>query len=139
MTSTNIHAIFVYGTLQQGEERAPLWPRSPLSITPATIAAELYDLGPYPAIVTGDDVVGGEVWQLAPRDMAITLEVLDEIECFGQEGVDLYLRKVVNCLLEDGETVTAFTYFLADEPLARRHCRVLADSDGVCRWHRYRS
>lgn len=138
MTSKNIHTIFVYGTLQQGEERAPLWPRSPKSITPATVAAELYDLGPYPAIVTGSDKVGGEVWQLAPHDMAITLETLDEIECFGQEGVDLYVRKVVNCLCENGETIKAYTYFLADEQFARRQRRVMPDNVGVCRWHRYR-
>ena len=42
-----VTAFFVYGTLQQGEVRAPRWPYKPLRIEPAETTGALYDLGPY--------------------------------------------------------------------------------------------
>lgn len=131
-------ALFVYGTLQQGEERERFWPRRPLQILPASIIGALYDLGPYPALIPGEEVIGGELWILAPAAIEVTLAALDEVECYGQGGVDLYVRRVVQCRTEGDETRLAYTYFLADESLARRHTKVSAGDDGVCRWHRYR-
>lgn len=131
-------SVFVYGTLQTGEERASCWPHAPLAIIPAEIDAEMYDLGEYPAIIPGSDRVAGELWQLRPVDMPRTLAVLDEIEVYGQGEVDLYLRDVVNCRLVTGEFRTAYTYWLADAAFAREHVRVLPGRDGICRWHRYR-
>lgn len=127
-------AIFVYGTLQRGQEREGCWPRAPQDVIEATIGAELYDLGPYPAIIRGSDRVGGELWKLDPDDMPETLRVLDEIEGFGQEGGDLYERRIVACTTVDGETVEAYAYFYADEDEARKYFRVLPDDDGICRW-----
>lgn len=129
--------IFVYGTLQRGEEREACWPHAPLAVIAAETLGELYDLGPYPALITGDDRVAGELWRLRPEDVAHTLQVLDEIECFGQGGVDLYVRRIVRCQTSHGEE-EAYTYFLADEEHARGRRQVRADADGLCRWHRYR-
>ena len=138
MSEPTPSAIFVYGTLQRGEERECCWPKAPLSIRPGNILGELYDLGPYPGLVIGHDRIAGELWELADDDMAITLLELDQVECFGQGGVDLYERRIVNCLLADGTTLAAFTYFLADESFAKQQRRVTTDRDGYCRWHRFR-
>lgn len=126
-------AVFVYGTLMQGEERSGRWPRPPRKIEPATIRAELYDLGPYPAIAEGDDRVLGEIWHLAEEDMAETLKVLDEIECFGQQGVDLYVRRTVVCTVAGG-THPAHAYFIADPAVLARGRRIPPDNEGRCRW-----
>lgn len=138
MNATAPCDVFVYGTLQTGEERAGCWPHAPLAIVPAEMNAEMYDLGEYPALIPGSDRVAGELWQLRPVDMPRTLEVLDEIEGYGQDEANLYLREVVTCRTVTGETRAAYTYWLADPAFARRHPRVQPDRDGVCRWHRYR-
>lgn len=133
----DILAIFVYGTLQRGEERERCWPFPPQRIDLAEIRAELYDLGAYPAIIAGRDRVVGECWKFAPPHLAGTLEVLDEIEGYGQGDVDLYIRRVVECRTVRGERVTAYTYFYAREDEARSYQRVIPSPDGFCRWHRY--
>ena len=138
MSVSDLCSVFVYGTLQTGEERAGCWPHAPLAIVPAEIDAEMYDLGDYPAILPGRDRVAGEIWQIDPADMPRTLTVLDEIEGYGQGEADLYLRDVVNCRTATGEMRAAYTYWLADSAFARRHARVRPDRDGLCRWHRYR-
>jgi gamma-glutamylcyclotransferase (GGCT)/AIG2-like uncharacterized protein YtfP len=97
----------------------------------------LVDLGPYPALLPGDSVVGGELWYISPQDMQVTLDVLDRIECFGIDDVDLYVRRMVTCRDEQGEEVTAYTYFLADPDQAAGMDRVAPDPDGACRWRRY--
>jgi gamma-glutamylcyclotransferase (GGCT)/AIG2-like uncharacterized protein YtfP len=131
-----IAAIFVYGTLMRGEERAGKWPRPALRIEPATIRAALYDLGPYPAITDGDDLVRGELWHLAEADLPATLAALDEIECFGQGGVDLYVRKTVEARTDDGGIVLAHSYFIADSAVLRRGVRIVANAAGWSRWSR---
>ena len=137
MNRGDVTSVFVYGTLQQGEERAACWPHAPQSITPGEIRAALYDLGEYPAIIDGDDRVAGELWQIAPQHLDATLQALDAIECCGQDGVDLYVRRVVECRTAHGP-IAAFTYFLADEAIARTYPRVLPGADRLCRWHRFR-
>src|SRR5687768_17088800 len=57
--SESISAVFVYGTLKQGDVRAHLWPRPPQSIEPAVIRGRMHDLGPYPALVDGGDPIAG--------------------------------------------------------------------------------
>lgn len=129
--------IFVYGTLKAGEERGRMWPRAPVRIRTAWIEAELYDLGPYPAILAGTDRVRGEAWEIAPEHLDITLRVLDEIECYGIADVDLYVRREVLCYCEDGEVVKAHTYFLADERTAHEQGRRMsAGPNGWCTWSR---
>jgi len=131
-------AVFVYGTLKRGEERERCWPRKPLFVEPATVLGRLVDLGPYPALlppVADDrDVVLGELWSFALVDLAETLRVLDEVECYGVGDVDLYVRQVVACSTLNGELVGAHCYFLADAGEAQRARRVRADALGYCQW-----
>jgi gamma-glutamylcyclotransferase (GGCT)/AIG2-like uncharacterized protein YtfP len=130
-----IAQVFVYGTLKRGQERERNWPRPPRRIEPAEIRGELYDLGPYPALLHGDDRVLGELWFLEPADLEATLRTLDEIECFGVEDVDLYVRETVECrTLADGLIHSAHVYFLADPGHARIHRRVRPGADGFVEW-----
>lgn len=123
--------IFVYGTLRQGQCREHCWPRSPQQVATAFAQGELYDLGPYPALLTGDDLVRGECWTVRAADLAETLQVLDVIEGFAQPGeADLYRRQVVDVFICDGDpdptgeigieslvTTRAYAYFLVPERL----------------------
>ncbi|MEQ8788365.1 MAG: gamma-glutamylcyclotransferase family protein [Pirellulaceae bacterium] len=131
-------AVFVYGTLMRGEERAAKWPRPALRVEPAVIRAALYDLGPYPAVTVGEDLVRGELWRLAETDMTATLAALDAIECYGQGGVDLYVRRLVSCSTESGETCTAHCYFIADPRTLADGRKVSPGVEGWSRWRRRR-
>jgi len=132
-----VFSIFVYGTLQRGEEREPMWPRVPRLIELGTIRGRLFDLGPYPALTEGDDLIRGELWHLEPKDIGVTLDVLDEIECYGKDDIDLYLRRVVAARTENGQTVEAFTYFFASPDELAKYACVQPNEEGICRWHRY--
>ena len=127
--------IFVYGTLKRGEVRERCWPHKPVSVEWATLSGELRDLGAYPALVPGDDIVLGELWRIEPRDMAATLATLDEIEGFGQGEDDLYVRQVVRCLTLAAETRIAYTYFYANPAAIASRPVVLPDRDGYCQWN----
>jgi gamma-glutamylcyclotransferase (GGCT)/AIG2-like uncharacterized protein YtfP len=130
-----VQTIFVYGTLKQGEVRAPLWPHPPQRIEAATTRGRLYDLGPYPAMVEGDDLIAGELWHIAPEHLEETLTTLDRIECCNQGGVDLYVRKTIACrTLDGGEERQAHTYLYSDEAVLRRFPAVSPDGDGLVRW-----
>ena len=126
--------IFVYGTLKRGEERARCWPRPPRLVEPATTRGRLFDLGPYPALVEGDDRVLGELWHIEPADMEATLKTLDAIECFGVEEVDLYVRRVVDCETVAGDTIRAYAYFLANPTELGGARAVPPDAAGLCHW-----
>ena len=128
--------VFVYGTLQQGEERAGAWPRSPRSRQQATARGILFDLGPYPAMLPGNDLVGGEFCEITTLDMPATLQVLDHIEGYNQGGANLYERRVIACHLETGKTVSAYTYFLAQSDITHALDKIAAGSDGIHRWRR---
>lgn len=139
MSAREPTAVFVYGTLQRGEERVHCWPHAPLAVTPAVISAQLHDLGPYPAIVPGKDRVAGELWELRPEQLAETLRVLDAVEgYYGHEKANLYVRRIVACNTQDGRTVPAFTYYYADTAAAGKYLRVRESADGLCRWNSYR-
>ena len=135
---SDVNSVFVYGTLKCGQCRADCWPCEPLGVEPASTSGALYDLGPYPALLTGPDRVVGEIWTFAAADMDETLAVLDQIECYGQGGVDLYLRRIVPCGvgLGQADTVRAYCYFLADADSVVPDQRVTAGTDGYCRWPR---
>ncbi len=120
-----INSIFVYGTLKQFQIRAPMWPRRSISIQPAMIRAAIYDTGPFPAILDGDDWVLGELWTLAAGDMPTSLDVLDEVEGFSPNRNDnLYIRIVTEATLENGVTVEAFTYQYASKERATSMRRI---------------
>ena len=132
--SEPVTAIFVYGTLQRGEVRERCWPHAPMKIEWGTIRGLLRDLGEYPALVAGEDLVLGELWHLADGDMTSTLAALDEIECYGQDDVDLYVREIVTCQTLAGDERRAFTYRYANPADIAMVQVVVPGSDGFCHW-----
>lgn len=132
---TNKHlSIFVYGTLKRGQVRERMWPRKPVRVEAATTAGALFDLGPYPALVQGSDVVEGELWHIAAGDMGETLRTLDEVEGYLPEGVNLYERRVVTCRSETGQMLQAWAYFYARVESLAGKTAVKPGGDGCCRW-----
>ena len=126
---------FVYGTLKRGEEREGMWPHTPVEIRSAALHAALYDLGPYPALGDGNDVVVGELWFIAKEHMPDTLAALDAIEGFNQPAAeDLYIRRKVVCKDETGEEHPAYTYYFADEQALAQVRRIFPNEAGVCGW-----
>jgi gamma-glutamylcyclotransferase (GGCT)/AIG2-like uncharacterized protein YtfP len=130
--------VFVYGTLQRGEERCHRWPFPPLRVDVALARGRLYDLGPYPALSDGEDWVRGELWHLQPEHLAETLRVLDQIECYGHEDVDLYVRRMIACRTMAGEELRAYAYFFAHSSELPEASRVRPDHLGHCHWRRQR-
>jgi gamma-glutamylcyclotransferase (GGCT)/AIG2-like uncharacterized protein YtfP len=126
-------AVFVYGTLKRGEVRERCWPRLPIAVEPATVCGSLYDLGPYPALVAGNDTVVGELWHLAPGDMQSTLAALDRVEGFAGSDDDLYRRVIVECQTDKGRML-AWTYHLASAARLGSAKRVLPTDRGLCVW-----
>ena len=129
------HSVFVYGTLKQDSLRASLWPCPPQRVVPAEIRGQLFDLGPYPAVISGDLRVGGERWDFLPEQIPETLRLLDRIEGYQQDTNNLYERKIVDSLDEAGTSIQCFTYFFADESRAAQYPLVQPDSTGICCWH----
>ena len=76
----------------------------------------------------------GELWHVEPADLAVTLRKLDEIESFGVDAVDLYVRRVVECETTAGETVRAYAYFLANPAELGGARAVSPDAGGLCQW-----
>lgn len=139
--------IFVYGTLKTGQRRESQWPVRPASIRAAWTRGRLYDTGPYPALVVGDDRVAGQVWSFPQEHWGQTLLVLDEIEGTDQPGQkNLYDRAVVEVFVSSGlgsdsvtdaksdSAVRASLYLYArHENLARfRYIAPRLHADGEC-------
>jgi gamma-glutamylcyclotransferase (GGCT)/AIG2-like uncharacterized protein YtfP len=122
---------FVYGTLKRGQCREKCWPYRPLRVEPAVIRATLYDMGAYPGIVPGDGLVRGEVWELRHEHLPATLRVLDSVEGFAERDDDLFVRRVVECRLDDGRTIEAWAYYYARVAAVREADRL---GDGVRGW-----
>jgi len=129
-----VTALFVYGTLQRGQCRERCWPHAPLAVEPAVARGGLYDLGPYPALVEGDDLIGGELWRLAPEHMERTLAVLDEVEDAAVGETGLYVRRIIDCRTAAGQSVAAYAYFYSRPAEIAHHRRIMPGEDGVCRW-----
>jgi len=104
-----------------------------LVIEEARVRGALYDLGPYPGLASGEDVIVGEVWRFRAEDMRETLEVLDEIEGFCGSEEDEYRRVVIACETA-AERLEAWTYLYVAVKELRAERRVKADANGVCRW-----
>ncbi len=131
--------IFVYGTLKRGEVRAHCWPHRPVTIDWATIRAELRDLGEYPAIIAGNDLVLGELWHVAEQHLATTLMTLDEVEWHRGRDDDEYTRQIVVCRTLAGQQLPAYTYLYAKPETIAHTPRVLPGSNGLCQWTRHSS
>jgi gamma-glutamylcyclotransferase (GGCT)/AIG2-like uncharacterized protein YtfP len=118
MDNDEITSFFVYGTLKRGQLRESCWPHAPRSIQAAYVRGSLFDLGPYPAMTTGEDWVAGELWTFAARHIETTLQTLDQIEGY-QPGraLNLYLRSVLPVFTQPGLAVDpvhrAFSYCMS--------------------------
>ena len=123
-------SFFVYGTLRRGQRRQAMWPCEPLDVELATTQGQLFDLGPYPGLATGTDVVLGELWHVRAEDFAQTVQRLDQIEGFHQGGPDYYQRRVVPCHTLDGRNtwhcnlpVVAYQQMTKDDQPRRKTAR----------------
>ncbi|MCH8923369.1 MAG: gamma-glutamylcyclotransferase, partial [Planctomycetes bacterium] len=81
-----------------------------------------------------DDLVRGELWHVAEEDLALTLKTLDEIECFDQGGVDMYVRKMISCQCDDGRKQNAYAYLYDDIDAIADKDFVPLDENGFCCW-----
>ncbi len=114
--------VFFYGTLMTGfdrRRRAGVDDHLAEYVGRGSIAAELYDLGIYPAAVPAPDGrVWGEVYRMKDKDKA--LAGLDGIEGYSADDPDrsLYVRETVDVELTDGRVEKAWVYFY-NAPLGR--------------------
>jgi gamma-glutamylcyclotransferase (GGCT)/AIG2-like uncharacterized protein YtfP len=94
--------LFVYGTLKRGGSRHWILQDFPFLGRAKAKGFALYDLGPYPAMVCGDGVVYGEVYEV-PEE---AIQALDWVE-----GVPvLYRRELIEVVFEDGLSLKACAY-----------------------------
>ncbi len=135
MTDQQVFALFVYGTLMRGQSRERCWPHAPLAVEPATVRGALYDLGPYPAMIAGSDLVEGELWHVAPEHIEDTLRALDAIEGYSGGDRDLYRRVLIDCETRGG-AMEAWTYHYARLDRLQLARRIQPDADDYCRWRR---
>jgi gamma-glutamylcyclotransferase (GGCT)/AIG2-like uncharacterized protein YtfP len=131
-------AVFVYGTLKQGQCREHHWPHRPRSIQAAWVAGTLYTRHDYPAMRRGDDRVLGEFWQFDPAAIPAVLATLDQVEGTNQPGQpDLYQRFVAPVIGLDGRPLgNAWCYRYAIDPTGDGFTPVKppADGDDFVRW-----
>lgn len=132
--AAEIHAFFVYGTLQRGGCRERFWPCRAVAIEPATTLGELRELGPYPGLLIGQDTVGGELWSLRPEDVPAALFALDEVEGASGGDDEWYTRRAIECRTADGRQHRAWCYFFAKPAAIAAAPRIEPDADGICRW-----
>lgn len=114
-----------------------LWPRPPVNVEAAIAPGTLYDLGPYPALTPGAGTVSGELWEIAPADLDLTIRTLDAVEGFQQAGeADWYVRALVEARTAAGEVRPAHVYYFARLDELARYPQVPPGDDGICRWRR---
>lgn len=109
--------LFVYGTLCSGAG-GPMhgrWMRGVRLAGRASIAARLYDAGPYPAAVPSDDPgdrVFGELYAIE-ADADGLFAALDEYQGTdaAHPALSLFRRETVAAEREDGMRVLAWVYF----------------------------
>ncbi len=129
MNGASIAAFFVYGTLKSNQKRGQMWPRIPLRVRTAIARGILFDLGPYPAMVSGDDWVSGELWEFELQDMNSVTERLDSIEGYRiGSASNLYERDIVLTRVSDSkgleQEIPAYTYFYGDSKIAQSNRRI---------------
>jgi gamma-glutamylcyclotransferase (GGCT)/AIG2-like uncharacterized protein YtfP len=106
--------VFFYGTLMAGfDRRVHAGIDGQLTfVGRGSIAAALFDLGPYPAAIPSpESQVSGELYRIS--DVPPVLAALDEIEGFRDDDADrsLYVRREVDVTMAGGERQRAWVYF----------------------------
>src|SRR5437868_1610308 len=106
--------LFIYGTLLPGFEPRAMSQlcRRLNSIGPATIRGQLFDLGPYPAVVIDAARAGSVRGEVVEVDGDATWQELDRYEGCPREGqgdgLFRRLRTVATC--DTGESVNCWVY-----------------------------
>ena len=128
MSQKNKSKIFVYGTLLKGLPLHNYLAKSAARyVGKGRIKGRLYDLGEYPGVVESQnaDNVQGEVYELSDKK---TLDELDRVEeyhpHFPQKS--LFVRRKAIVRLDNGDTIPAWTYFLARKP---RNAEIIESGD----------
>jgi gamma-glutamylcyclotransferase (GGCT)/AIG2-like uncharacterized protein YtfP len=108
-------AVFVYGTLMQGQSRGGLiLAATPLRIVPARTPGRLADLGAYPGLIparrSGQWVFGEFAEFPALESLLAQLDFVEEYSPGEEEARSLYLRRSVPVVLEDGTESWAWSY-----------------------------
>lgn len=104
---------FVYGTLKRGQVNYPLIAEAVSAALPATIRGRLYDVGRFPALAHGDEIVHGELLLIAPEALEDVLVALDDLEGYdaSDPAASFYLREIVTATTDDGQEHAAYIYF----------------------------
>lgn len=103
--------LFVYGTLLPGCSNYWQIERRVRDARPGKVNGVLIDLGAFPALIPGDGLVEGMVFDVD----RVALRIADRIEGYRPSGGDwLYLRKKVVVNLDSGSQEPAWAYFFAD-------------------------
>jgi gamma-glutamylcyclotransferase (GGCT)/AIG2-like uncharacterized protein YtfP len=119
--------LFVYGTLKRRAKFSALGRdmRQRLALTsdwrgPAATLGALYDLGEYPVLTDGDQIVHGELYRLDDPDTVFAW--LDPYENVGGTGdrEPVYRRLVRSVLAMDRTTVEAWVYLVTSAPPGAR-------------------
>jgi gamma-glutamylcyclotransferase (GGCT)/AIG2-like uncharacterized protein YtfP len=117
--------LFVYGTLlpgaagKMGSKQRSLLQNEGEFLGPAFASGVLLDLGAYPGMMDGSEIVHGGIYRL--HDGGKTLKWLDAYEGItGGEG-DEYVRREAQSTLADGKILTAWTYVF------------IGNSQGLCK------
>lgn len=112
--------LFVYGTLRRGYSlHEHLAEGSSRFVGRGRIKGRLYDLGEYPGAIPVDapgEEIAGELYQLG--DPERQLPKLDELEEFdpAKPEQSLFVRRLADVDLDNGQRVKAWVYFLPRRP-----------------------
>lgn len=129
----SITALFAYGTLKRGQCRERYWPAVPQEVLRGTVRGTLWDLGPYPGLTVGEDLVAGEIWLFVRSEMTKILQVLDDVEGYHDQPGDWFVRKSVIATAEGGERLPAWVYYYG-RPLPETAKQVLPAANGTVSW-----
>lgn len=94
--------VFVYGTLMGGETNHRYLENGNFLGNAVIEGYDMYNVGAYPAIVPGDNIIVGELYQVPVGDMA-------SVDMLEGEG-SLYLKKCETFRDGEGKTTFAFVY-----------------------------
>jgi gamma-glutamylcyclotransferase (GGCT)/AIG2-like uncharacterized protein YtfP/cation transport regulator ChaC len=107
--------VFVYGSLKQGLGNHRIIKRYVRTVRNASMRGWMFNLGYYPAVVTGCGVVLGQLLELDHPDKAF--RAMDILEGFQEpkHPRNLYERVKTSVILENGETEECFAYLFPDQ------------------------
>lgn len=94
--------VFVYGTLMNGEDNHYYLQNSICLGNAKIYGYDMYDVGWYPAIIPGGNVILGELYQVPVEDMS----VIDTLEGEGH----LYIKRYEKVMDSKGKNTFAFVY-----------------------------